>query len=141
MARIARLVVPHHPHHVTQRGDQKRVVFEGDEDYALYLDILSTELRRTGTEMWCYCLLPDHVHMVLFPKTEEGLSSALREAHRRYSTVYNARRRLVGKLFQSRFSSVVLDEPHLVKAIRYVSLNAGAGTAGVAQLRNGPGPV
>ena len=123
MARIARLVVPHHPHHVTQRGDQKRVVFEGDEDYALYLDILSTELRRTGTEMWCYCLLPDHVHMVLFPKTEEGLSSALREAHRRYSTVYNARRRLVGKLFQSRFSSVVLDEPHLVKAIRYVSLN------------------
>lgn len=123
MARLARLVVPHHPHHVTQRGALARAVFEGEEDYQLYLDILSAELRRTRTEMWCYCLLPSHVHMILSPAHEQGLALTLGETHRRYSTIQNARRRMRGKLFKSRFSSVVLDDDYLIRAVCYVSLN------------------
>ena len=62
--------------------------------------------------------MPNHVHLILVPDREEALARALAETHRRYSSVINARRRVTGHLFQSRFSSVVMDEGHLVAAAR-----------------------
>jgi putative transposase len=63
------------------------------------------------------------VHLILTPETAEGLGRAVGEAHRRYTNFINARGRWTGHLFQSRFSSVAMDEPHLMAAARYVSLN------------------
>ena len=72
---------------------------------------------------WAYCLMPNHVHLILVPDREEALGRALGETHRRYSSVVNARLRVTGHLFQSRFGSVVMDEDHLMAAARYVALN------------------
>ncbi len=123
MARIGRFVVPDLPHHVTQRGNRREKVFFGDDDYALYRDLLHEACRREGVAVWAYCLMPNHVHLILTPQTPEGLGRALGKAHRRYSAFVNARMRVTGHLFQARFSSVVMDEDHLMAAARYVALN------------------
>ncbi len=67
--------------------------------------------------------MPNHVHLILVPDREEALGRALGETHRRYSSVVNARLRVTGHLFQSRFGSVVMDKEHLMAAARYVALN------------------
>jgi REP-associated tyrosine transposase len=74
-------------------------------------------------DVWAYCLMPNHVHLILTPQTETGIARAVGAAHRRYTHFINARGRWTGHLFQSRFASVVMDEGHLIAAVRYVSLN------------------
>ena len=123
MARIGRFVVPDLPHHVTQRGNRRERVFFSDDDYALYRDLLREACGREGVAVWSYCLMPNHVHLILAPRTPEGLGRALGKAHRRYSSFVNARARATGHLFQGRFSSVVMDEDHLMAAARYDALN------------------
>lgn len=73
--------------------------------------------------MWSYCLMPNHVHIILTPSDSEGLSRTFGELHRRYTGFINARRRTTGHLWQSRFGSVAMDDPHFVTALRYVALN------------------
>jgi putative transposase len=73
--------------------------------------------------VWAYCLMPNHVHLVLTPHTADGLARAIGETHRQYTGFINARSRWTGHLFQGRFSSVALDEAHLMAAARYVALN------------------
>ncbi len=123
MARLARMIIPGVPHHVTQRGNRReRIFFErGDED--VYLDLLAPQLRRYNVECWSYCLMPNHVHLVLTPSDEVGLARAVGETHRRYTAFVGARGRWTGHLFQGRFSSVAMDDDHLIAAFRYVTLN------------------
>ena len=85
MARMARVVIPIYPHHVTQRGNRRQRTFFGDADYTTYLALLSEFCRKAGTRVWAYCLMPNHVHLVMVPSTEDGLRAALGEAHRHYT--------------------------------------------------------
>ena len=64
MARLARVVVPGHPHHVTQRGNGRARTFFGEADYALYRDLLAAHCRAAGVEVWAWCLMPNHVHLI-----------------------------------------------------------------------------
>ncbi len=123
MSRLARIVVPDCPHHITQRGNRREPIFfeEGDQD--IYRDLLAEQARRARVEVWAYCLMPNHVHLIAVPREEAGLARAIGEAHRRYTNFINARGRFSGHLFQSRFASVAMDEAHLIAAARYVSLN------------------
>ncbi len=123
MARLARLVVPGLPHHVTQRGNRRGTTFFEDGDYALYLDLMAEAATRARTEIWAYCLMPNHVHVILVPADEDGLRRTFADLHRRYTGFVNARARTTGHLWQGRYGSVVMDEAHLVNAVRYVSLN------------------
>ncbi len=123
MARIARVVVPGLPHHVTQRGNRGEPVFFGDDDYAVYRDLLADRCRKANVACWAYCLMPNHVHLILVPAHPDGLARTLGETHRRYTGFINARARQTGHLFQARFGSVPMDETHLLEAARYVSLN------------------
>ena len=123
MSRLARIVVPGLSHHVTQRGNRREAIFLEDGDQEVYRDLLAEQARRHGVGVWAYCLMPNHVHLVLTPSDETGLGRAVGEAHRRYTNFVNARGRWSGHLFQSRFASVAMDEDHLVAAVRYVSLN------------------
>jgi putative transposase len=123
MARLPRVVIPGIPHHVTQRGNGRQRTFFEDADYALYLDLLAVAAGRAQAEIWAYCLMPNHVHIVLTPSDEHGLSRTFGELHRRYTGYINARRRITGHLWQGRFGSVAMDEAHFVTALRYVSLN------------------
>jgi len=123
MARLARLVVPGLPHHVTQRGNRRERVFFGDGDYRLYLELVGAAARQSGTAVWAYCLMPNHVHFILVPSHADGLRATFAEAHRRYTATINARLRQTGHLWQGRFSSAVMDERHLLAAARYVAQN------------------
>lgn len=123
MARLPRLVLPGIPHHVTQRGNRREKTFFEDGDYELYLDLLAEAAARSHVEIWSYCLMPNHVHIVAVPSDEDGLRRTFRYVHRHYTGYINARLRVTGHLWQGRFSSVAMDEPHLVTALRYVALN------------------
>lgn len=123
MARLARVVIPGVPHHVTQRGNNRNRTFFEEGDYTLYLDLLADSSARARTAVWAYCLMPNHVHIVLVPSDEDGLRRTLADLHRRYTGFVNARARTTGHLWQGRYGSVAMDETHLVNAVRYVTLN------------------
>jgi len=123
MARLSRLVLPGYPYHVTQRGNRRQQTFYEDGDYELYRDLLGEAAERAGSEIWAYCLMPNHVHLIVVPSHEDGLRGTFADAHRRYTGFINARHRWTGHLWQGRFGAVVMDEAHLAHAMRYVSLN------------------
>ncbi|MDE0725956.1 MAG: transposase [Alphaproteobacteria bacterium] len=123
MARLARIVIPGIPHHVTQRGNRKQAVFFSDDDYQRYLELLVEQAGEVGTEIWAYCLMPNHVHLMLVPDDENGLQGALQEAHRRYTRYVNLQHDWTGHLWQGRFASCAMDEAHTLMAARYVELN------------------
>ena len=108
---------------MTQRGNRRAQTFFEEGDYALYRDLLARAAERAGAEIWCYCLMPNHVHVVIVPSDEDGLRRTFAETHRRYTSFINARARWTGHLWQGRFGAVAMDEEHLANAARYVSLN------------------
>ena len=123
MARVARIVIPGLPHHITQRGNRRQQTFFNQEDYAAYLELMSEWCRDQGVEIWSYCLMPNHAHLIAVPSTEDGLRWAVGEAHRRYTRRINFREKWRGYLWQGRFASFVMDEPYLLAAARYIELN------------------
>ena len=123
MARQARVVVPDTPHHVTQRGNRRQQTFFHDADYALYLHLAAEAFAAAEVEVWAYCLMPNHVHLIVVPADPDGLRATFANAHRRYAGFINARHRWTGHLWQGRFGAVVMDDLHLVHAARYVALN------------------
>lgn len=98
-------------------------VFDSDEDRWAYLGFLSEEANRFGLDILAWCLMTNHVHFVAVPQTETSLARGFGEAHRRYTRMKNFAQKVRGYLFQGRFSSSVLDENHLLAAVRYVELN------------------
>jgi len=123
MARVARTVIPGLPHHVTQRGNRRAPVFFSDDDYRVYASLVGRAARACGTEIWAFCLMPNHVHFVLVPSIEDGLRRTFAEAHRQYTGRINARFGWTGHLWQGRFFSNAMDERHLRAALRYVAMN------------------
>ncbi|MDQ6960961.1 MAG: transposase [Mariprofundaceae bacterium] len=123
MARIARVVIPTIPHHITQRGVRRMQTFFDDEDYKLYLGLMREWCDSTGIEVWSYCLMPNHVHLIVVPKSKESLARGIGEAHRRYTRHINFKKDWKGYLWQGRFASFPMDEAYLQAACRYVELN------------------
>jgi putative transposase len=123
MARLARVVIPGHPHHVTQRGNGRARTFFDDGDYARYRDLLAEHCQAAGVAIWAWCLMPNHVHLILVPTDADGLRRALARVHRSYAGTIQARRRRTGHFWQGRFGAVAMDEEYLAAALRYVSLN------------------
>ena len=120
---MARVVVPGYPHHVTQRGNRRLPTFFSDDDYEAYLALAAEHCAACGVEVWAYCLMPNHVHLIAVPKTRKALARAIGEVHRRYTRRINFREGWRGYLWQGRFASFVMDQPHLVAAARYVERN------------------
>jgi len=123
MARIARVIAAGIPHHITQRGNRRMPTFFRDEDYQAYISLLSEWCKKCGVEIWAYCLMPNHVHLVAVPESEDGLRRGIGEAHRRYSRMINFRENWRGHLWQGRFASFPMDESYLLAAARYVEMN------------------
>ena len=123
MARIARAVAPGIPHHVTQRGNRRQQTFFNDEDYQFYLVLMSEWCMTFQVDVWAYCLMPNHIHLIAVPETKDGLNLAIGEAHRRYSRRINFREGWRGHLWQGRFSSFILDDRYLLACTKYVELN------------------
>jgi len=123
VARMPRLVVPGYPHHVTQRGNRRMKTFFSERDYQAYIDFLQEGMKLSGTEVWAYCLMPNHVHFIVVPNREDSLSKLFRHVHRHYSRMINFQEKWKGHLWQERFHSFVMNEQHLIASVRYVELN------------------
>ena len=131
MPRLARIVLPGVAHHVTQRGNRRLPVFFSDDDRRLYLDLLAMAAKAGGARCLAWCLMDNHVHLILVPGHGDGLRATLGEAHRRYTRHVNFREGWRGHLFQARFASYPMDDAHLMTAVRYVERNPVA--AGMAR--------
>lgn len=123
MPKYARLVVPDYPHHVTQRGVRRQRTFFDDGDYRAYLGLIKKLKSQAGVEIWSYCLMPNHIHIIAVPKEKQSLSRLFGTAHHRYAKLVNSNYGWRGHLWQERFYSVAMDEPHTLAAMRYIELN------------------
>jgi len=123
MPRVARQVFPNLPHHITQRGNRRDDVFFCDNDKQLYLDWLIEYCLKYKVTLLSYCLMDNHVHLVLVPETADGLQKVLKPLHMRYAQYINKQQGWTGHLWQGRFFSSALDEQHTYSAIRYVERN------------------
>ena len=106
MPRIGRVVVPNYPHHIVQRGHNRQVVFAGGDDFRYYLDTLKTWKMEYGVKVYGYCLMTNHVHLVLEPPEEVAalgrLMKRLAGRQTRYVNRLEGRR---GTLWESRYKS------------------------------------
>lgn len=123
MPRSARIVVPGLAHHVTQRGNRRQPIFFSDADRRAYRDLLVRVCTHTGTRCLAWCLMDNHVHLILVPQTVDGLRATLARVHTAYSQRINLAQGVGGHLFQGRFASYPMDDGHLFVAARYVENN------------------
>jgi putative transposase len=121
--RFARVIVPYCPHHVTQRGNERRNVFFTPADRDVYLGLLKQYSELYGVGVLAYCLMTNHVHLVLLPSRPEALAKMMREVQMRYSQYRHAVERGNGHLRQCRYYSRPVDPGHLGNVVRYVELN------------------
>lgn len=108
---------------MTQRGNRRQQTFFTDDDYQFYLDLVHEWCRDYAVDIWGYCLMPNHVHLIVVPENEESLALAIGKAHLRYSRRINFREGWRGHLWQGRFASYVMDEHYLLCCIRYIERN------------------
>ena len=123
MARIARIEEPFYPYHVIQRGNRNQNVFLRPTDKGMYLRILKIQADFFDVEVWAYCLMDNHVHLIMYPKVKNGLTACMSQTHQQYTRMINFREDWRGHLWQGRFKSFPLDAAYLFTAVRYVEVN------------------
>jgi putative transposase len=123
VTRFARVVAVGVPHHVTQRGNARQSILSSETDCKVYMDLLRQSLDLHELSLLGYCLMSNHVHLILVPKTTEALGHALKDTHGRYASYWNATRHSSGHVWQGRFYSCPLYDRHLWEALRYTELN------------------
>lgn len=134
MARMARIVIPNIPHHITQRGNRSQKVFFSNKDKEYYLKLLHKHAQEEGLSFWAYCLMDNHIHLIAVPEREDSLAKGIGDADKYYTRMVNFRENWRGYLWQGRFSSFPLDEKYLYAAIRYIERNpVKAGIVGRAE--------
>lgn len=123
MARLARIAVVNVAHHVTQRGNARQFILTNDDERMVYLNLLRKYSDLYELPVLGYCLMSNHVHLLVIPRQGDSLALTLKQTHGRYATYWNATHRSSGHVWQGRFYSCPLDETHLWMALRYVELN------------------
>jgi putative transposase len=111
------------PHHVTQRGNNCQDVFFVDDDRRMYLSYLRESTLRNGVAVSAYCLMTNHVHLVVTPERENSLAKALSRTHLMYAQYVNRLHDRMGHFWQSRFYSCPMDDAHAYNAAAYIELN------------------
>ena len=105
MARLPRIVVADVAHHVTQRGNARQVILGNDPDRVAYLDLLRHYAELHHLAVLGYCLMSNHVHLIVVPRAAAALSQTLKHTHGRYASYWNARQPSTGHVWQGRFYS------------------------------------
>lgn len=124
MPRIARVCAVNYPHHVTQRGNNKENIFFDNEDKAFYLKTLKGYSKKWGFDIWAYCLMTNHVHILAVPNREESLARGIGATNLVYTQYINRKYKRSGRLWQNRFYSTIIEkEPYLWAVTRYIERN------------------
>jgi putative transposase len=125
MPRTARLVVPESPHHIIQRGHNRQVVFATDEDYLYYLDNLREWKDKLGCLVYAYCLMTNHIHLIIDPGDDEkNLAILMKRVAGRQTRYVNKLEKRTGSLWEGRYkSSPICTNEYLLACCRYIELN------------------
>jgi len=123
MGRIARVVAPGVPHHITQRGNARQVVFDDARDRRVYLELLRYYAGKYRLQIWAWCLMSNHIHLLAVPETADSLKRTLARTHRDYACYRNAQLATCGHLWQSRYFSCPVDEAGVWTVMAYIERN------------------
>jgi putative transposase len=124
MPRRARLILPEIPLHIIQRGNNRSVCFYAEEDFLFYLDWLARAAHDTGCAIHAYCLMSNHVHLLLSAETPQAPGNLMKMLGQRYVQYVNRTYRRSGTLWEGRFRSCLLqEEGYLLECHRYIELN------------------
>ena len=123
MPRTSRIVVPGVAHHVIQRGNRRQTLFFGDNDRRTYLQTLTVNCVRHSVSCLAWCLMDNHVHLVLVPPSTDALRAVLSSVHTSHSQRINRMQGLSGHVFEGRYKSYPMDDAHMMIAVRYVENN------------------
>jgi putative transposase len=125
MPRSARIILPHTPHHIVQRGHNRQTVFVSDDDYNYYRENLVEFKREFNCRIYSYCLMTNHVHLIVDPGNKpESLSMLMKRVAGRQTRYVNKLEKRTGSLWEGRFkSSIVSSKEYLPACNRYIELN------------------
>jgi putative transposase len=124
MPRIARVIAVQYPHHITQRGNNRNAVFFEEEDNHFYIKSLQSYSRKWGFDIWAYCLMTNHVHILAVPSTKISLSKGIGSTNLVYTQYVNRKYARSGRLWQNRFFSTIVDsDQYLWSVVRYIESN------------------
>lgn len=124
MPRRARLCVPDVPWHIIQRGNNRSPCFYAPQDYRRYLDTLGELAKQFGCAVHTYCLMTNHVHLLLTPTRRDSAAALMKHLGQRYVQYINRTYRRSGTLWEGRFRSCLTQSEHYVLACyRYIELN------------------
>ena len=124
MPRRARMYIPGYTYHIVQRGNNRDACFFGVEDYRLYLRLLCEVLPRYGAQLHAYCLMTNHVHLLMSPSDAQSISNTMKAVASRYAYVLNKTYKRSGTLWEGRHKASAVDsEMYLLKCYRYIELN------------------
>ncbi|MBC7502725.1 MAG: transposase [Herminiimonas sp.] len=124
MARLPRLVVPHQPHHIIQRGNGRNTVFYDTEDHLVFLMRLREAARQYKVAIHAYVLMSNHIHVLASPADATGLARMMQWIGRHYVPYFNRKYSRAGTLWEGRYRATVLDsERYFMTCSRYIELN------------------
>lgn len=124
MARLPRLAVSGHPHHVIQRGNNRQIIFSDAADCERFLEVLGDLAHAHAVAVHAYVLMPNHVHLLLTPAEGPSLSLLMQALGRQYVRWFNRRHNRTGTLWEGRFrASVVESDRYLLACSKYIEMN------------------
>jgi len=125
MPRQARIILPNTPHHIMQRGHNRQVVFSSDDDFEYYRENLINFKKEFGCAIYSYCLMTNHVHLIINPGDNPvSISLLMKHVAGRQTRYVNTREKRSGSLWEGRYkSSIVSSKEYLLSCSRYIELN------------------
>ena len=124
MARLTRLTLPDHPHHIIQRGNNRQRIFHDDRDREMLLDLLCEYAGRMEVAVHSYVLMTNHIHLLATPSSSTGLPGMMQAVGRRYVQYFNKRHKRSGTLWEGRYRSTVIQtDRYLLACMVYIDLN------------------
>ncbi len=124
MPRISRTLIECACYHIITRGNQKQKVFKSDDDHIRYITILKKAKKKYKVSLYSYCLMPNHVHLLVEPESIANLSGFMHWLNRGYTAYFNAKYQKVGHLWQGRFKSKpIVKSQYLINCAEYIEAN------------------
>ena len=117
-------MAPGYPHHVTQRGNNRSLVFFDDEDRQIYLDILAKYAQKHSLQIWAYCLMDNHIQLLVVPEEVNSLARGIGLTNQVYTQYLNRKLGQSGRIWQNRFFSCIVENNQYLWAVaRYIECN------------------
>jgi putative transposase len=124
MARLPRLTLPGYPHHVVQRGNNRQAIFATAADHQMLLDLLAEHAKKFDVAVHAYVLMGNHFHLLVTPKTADGLPKMMQAMGRSYVRYFNDAQKRTGTLWEGRSKSTLIQtDRYLLACMAYIDLN------------------